>query len=131
MPPQINLKELYSMQDQKKKNRTVCFDHIIELCHRRIRTVCSYGGQNTFYEIPGILIGYPLYNIQDCIEYIIKTLRANGFLVQKLPPPNLFVIYISWDKTELATLQGPSRKTSALPPPNKVFPPKKTQLRLF
>jgi len=101
MPPQINLHELYGMQKKKTQNRTVCFDHIIELCHRRIRTIASYSGQNTFYEIPGIVIGYPLYDINECIHYVISALRQNGFLVQILPPPHIGVVYISWDPREL------------------------------
>ena len=100
-PPQINLQELYGMQKKKKQNRLLCFDHIIELCHRRIRTVASYSGQNTFYEIPGIVVGYPLYNLTECIEYVVASLRNNGFLVQVLPPPHIGVVYISWDPREL------------------------------
>jgi Family of unknown function (DUF5759) len=107
-PPQINLNELYSIQDQKKKNRSICFNHILELCHRRIRTVTTYGGLNTFYEVPGFVVGYPLYNIKDCMEYVVNALRKNGFLVQILPPPHLYVIYISWDKTEVKTIKGPA-----------------------
>jgi hypothetical protein len=112
MPPQINLQELYSMQKKKLQNRRKCFDHIIELCHRRIRTVSSYCGQNTFYEIPGFLVGYPLYNLNECIEYVVEALRKNGFLIQILPPPQIGVIYISWDPRELRP-----QKAIAPPPP--------------
>jgi len=94
------------MQKKKKQNRVACFDHIIELCHRRIRTVASYNGQNTFYEIPGIVVGYPLYNMTECIEYIVSSLRQNGFLVQILPPPHIGVVYISWDPRELQSKGG-------------------------
>jgi len=111
MPPQINLQELYSMQKKKLKNRSKCFDYIIELCHRRIRTVSSYCGQNTFYEIPGFVVGYPLYNLNECITYVVDALRKNGFLIQILPPPNISVIYISWDPREL-------KPQKALPPPS-------------
>ena len=113
MPPQINLQELYSMQKKKLQNRRKCFDFIIELCHRRIRTVSSYCGQNTFYEIPGFVVGYPLYNLSECIEYVVEALRKNGFLIQILPPPQVSVIYISWDPREL-------RPQKALPPPPPV-----------
>ena len=101
MPPQINLNELYGMMKKKEKNRNSCFDHIIELCHRRIRMVASYFGQNTFYEIPGIVIGYPLYNLNECIDYVVSSLRRNGFLVQILPKPHIGVVYISWNPVEI------------------------------
>ena len=117
MPPQINLQELYNMQKKKIKNRAKCFDHILELCHRRIRNVSSYSGQNTFYEIPGFVVGYPLYNLQECISYIVDALRKNGFLIQVLEPPHIGVIYISWDPRELMPKK-------ALPPSqNSIYTP--------
>ena len=101
MPPQININDLYSMQKKKAQNRTVCFDKILQLCHNRIKTIASFNGQNTFFEIPGFMIGYPLYNLNEALEYIINALRKNGFLVQLLPEPHIAVIYISWDPEEL------------------------------
>lgn len=101
MPPQININELYSIQKKKKQKRTICFDKILELCHNRIRTIAESNGLNTFYEIPGILAGYPLYNLEECLEYVVDALRKNGFLVQILPAPHVAVIYISWDPEEL------------------------------
>jgi hypothetical protein len=101
MPPQININELYSIQKKKKQKRTVCFDKILELCHNRIKYIAESNGQNTFYEIPGILAGYPLYNLYECLDYVVDALRKNGFLVQILPKPHIAVIYISWDPEEL------------------------------
>jgi len=101
MPPQINISELYSLQKKKKQQRTVCFDKILELCHNRIKSIAAISGQNVFYEIPGFLIGYPLYDLQECLDYIVDALRKNGFLIQILPKPHIAVIYISWDPEEL------------------------------
>ena len=102
------------------KNRSKCFDYIIELCHRRIRNVASYSGQNTFYEIPGLIIGYPLYNLQECITYVVDALRKNGFLIQILPPPNVGVMYISWDPRELHAQK--SIKSAAATGPPGILP---------
>ena len=113
------------MQKKKKENRLLVFDHIIELCHRRIRNVASYNGQNTFYEIPGIVVGYPLYSLWECVDYVVGALRKNGFLVQILPRPHIGVVYISWDPREL-------KPQKALPPPAPLKTAKKAStLRLF
>ena len=106
MPPHINLSELHSLHKQKKEVQTRSFDRVLELCHRRIRLVASHGGQNTFFEVPGIILGYPLYNLQLCTAYVVDALRADGFLVQLLPPPNVAVLYLSWDPKEI---RGPNR----------------------
>jgi len=101
MPPQINISELYSMQKKQAQKRTVCFDKILEMCHNRIKSIATINGQNTFYEIPAFLLGFPLYNLDECLNYIVHALRKNGFLVQILPKPHIAVIYISWDPEEL------------------------------
>lgn len=101
MPPQLTLAELYRMHKKKEVVRQVSFDRVLELCHRRIRTVASYGGMNTFFEIPGMIVGYPLYDVSACMNYIIDALRKNGFLVQILPPPHIGVVYISWEPHEV------------------------------
>lgn len=131
MPPQISLQELYKMKKDKDNIRTVCFDRVIELCHRRIRNIGSYGGLNTFFEIPGMLLGYPLYNIYECLDYVVNALRKSGFLVQILPPPHVCVIYISWNPDDLKAknkqkaIMPPPRPNSELPypPPSSLPPP--------
>lgn len=115
--PNISLSELYDMKKRKETNRTKSFDRIMELCHRRIRNIASYGGMNCFYEIPGVLVGFPLYNLEECIQYVVEKLRGTGFLVQLLPPPQIGVVYISWDPQEIKpkrpALMGPSGKSSS------------------
>lgn len=101
MPPsQLNINELYRMQKKRNEYKMISFEKILELCHKRIKTVATYGGLNTFYDIPGLLIGYPLYKIPECMNYIIEQLRKNGLLVQIL---NQYtgVLFISWDPNDL------------------------------
>jgi Family of unknown function (DUF5759) len=126
MSPHISLNELYNIQRDKQKNKTLCFDKILELCHRRIRNVASYNGLNTFYEIPGLLVGYPLFDVRDCLEYLVKSLRRSGFLVQILPPPHMAVVYISWDPAELE-----ERRPSLPQPAARQVPAPQRRLRLF
>ena len=97
----LTLTELYQVHRMKDHSKKISYQHVLELVHRRIRNVNSYGGMNTFYEIPGMLVGYPLYNLPDCQAFLVEQLRSSGFLVQILPPPHVCVLYISWDPKEL------------------------------
>lgn len=101
MQPQISLSELYSLKSKKDKVKHNTFNIIIQKIHNKIKMTASQGGMNIFYEIPYLLIGYPLYNINDCIEYILEALKKNGFLVQTLPHPNNNTIYISWKPSDV------------------------------
>ena len=97
---------------------------------------------NTFYEIPGLLVGYPLYNIYDCTDYVIEHLRKSGFVVQVLPPPQVCVLYISWDPNEIKpakkSLPAPTAtpllqnqsQTPSLPIPSRLsLPPPKKEVK--
>lgn len=101
MSPKISLQELYQYNKTKEKSKILCYERVLELCHRRLRTVAQYAGMQTFFEVPGILVGYPLYNLERCTEHVITSLRKSGFLVQLLPPPHIGVIFISWDPIDL------------------------------
>lgn len=99
--PQLSLSELYSMKNKKDKKKYDTFNIILEKCHSKIKHIASQGGLNIFFEIPYVLLGYPLYDINVCIEYIVDALRQNGLLVQILPHPNQNTIYISWRPTDV------------------------------
>jgi hypothetical protein len=97
----LTLNELYQVHRLKDVSKKASFKRVLELAHRRIRNVNGYGGLNTFFEIPGMMVGYPLYNIYECLNYVVEELRKAGFLTQILPPPHICVLYISWDPNEL------------------------------
>lgn len=99
--PQISISELYSMKNKKDKIKFNTFDVILGKCHAKIKNIAGQGGMNIFFEVPFVLLGYPLYDINECIDYIVDALRKNGLLVQILPHPNHNTIYISWKPTDI------------------------------
>lgn len=103
MPPQISLYDLYNLKKKKDTNKYIIFDKILEKCHRKIKNIAENGGTNIFFEIPFYELGYPLYNIHTCINYVTSLLKKNGLFVQIMPNPTFNIIYISWDTSDLST----------------------------
>ncbi len=101
MYPQISIAELYTLKNKKEEIKTRTFNIILEQCHKKIKTIASQGGLSVFFEIPFVMLGYPLYDINECIEYIVEALRKNGLLVQVLSNPNFNTIYISWKPADV------------------------------
>jgi hypothetical protein len=60
-------------------------------------------------EVPEYVCGFPLYDLNSCIKYLIDSLKVNGFLVKYYFPK---VLYISWDFEEI--------KNENKPPPPQV-----------
>ena len=98
----IDLYELIKIKENKEVKNLAVFNHILELCYKKIRHIAEYGGMCLYYKIPNIVIGYPIYNINNCIEFIVKQLKKSGLYVSVLPPPNNTYIYISWKISEIS-----------------------------
>lgn len=101
MAPQISLNTLYDIKNKKDNNKNVIFDEIILKSHKKIKEIAHQGGLSTFFEIPYVIIGKPLYKIRECIEYVVNALKKNGLLINVLPSPNNNIIYISWKPTDI------------------------------
>jgi hypothetical protein len=89
----LNIFDLYKSANDKKSNKKVQFEHVLTKCHSAIKNANKHH-QACFYEVPEVIIGIPLYNVTDCITYIIHGLKDNGFLVKYIYPKT---IYINWD----------------------------------
>jgi len=98
----ISLSELYDIKKKKENRNSIVFNHILEICNKKIKHIAEHGGMTLYYKIPPVIIGYPLYNYTICINYIIKELKLSGLYVIQLPEPNNNYIYISWKLDDLS-----------------------------
>jgi ABC-type transport system substrate-binding protein len=96
MSSKLSLYDLYEIKKKKDNKLNDAFNIILNLCHKKIKTIAEIGGQSLYYTIPPIIIGYPLYNYSTCMNYIISELKKSGLYVAVLPEPNNNNIYISW-----------------------------------
>ena len=91
----ININELHKINDERQKFKITVYDKILKKCHERIKFVSKTpkGANFCFYIVPNIVYGVPIYDINQCIVYIVSALIKNGFYIA-YTHPNL--IYISW-----------------------------------
>ena len=84
---------------KKKKetdiNRVNIYNKLLLKIHNKIKLSSRQRVDNEFcyFIMPEILIGYPNYNFQECLIYVLSCLEDDGFLT-KYVHPNL--ILISW-----------------------------------
>ena len=90
---QIDMKELYSTINQKTLRRMELYDSILKKCHSRI--LYNSGLQRTycFYQIPEFVIGTPLYDIGELRNYVMNSLKTNGFKILYIEPNWLFIYW--------------------------------------
>ena len=93
----ININDLYKRKEQRNQTREGIYKKVLEKCHNKIyHSSDKYISQEyTYFEIPNVLLGYPLFNKDECSKYIIQKLLKNGFTVKYLGSG---LIFICWKK---------------------------------
>lgn len=95
----LNILELHRTINERRLKKNECFDKVLDLCHKKIILQTNHSKLNCFYEVPLYVFGFPIYDLTQCIEYLISTLETEGFLVKYFFPKYL---YISWDFEEIS-----------------------------
>ena len=91
---QLNIHKLYESSRKKELKKFETFDKILQRCHNKITLYAENRKTECIYEVPGFIIGVPLYDINELREYLVSSLNKNGFILKQIPPN---WIYISWD----------------------------------
>lgn len=94
--PRIDIDDLYQTKQKIDMNRLELFNKLLKRIHSKIFFISKKRDQDNFcsYVMPEILIGYPNYNLAECLNYIMSTLKKDGFRCRYIHP-NLLMI--SWD----------------------------------
>ena len=98
----LNINELHGSIHRRKVKRLELYNSILEKIHHRIKYNADLEKTYCFYNIPGFIIGVPLYDIKELTTFIITALKKNGFKLLYIDPNWLF---ISWGIEETPTKQ--------------------------
>jgi len=81
-----------------KKNKFMeCFEKVIEICQVQITRAAENNFTHCIFEVPTFILGYPIYDINECIVYVLKRLKENDYQVSYFFPN---IIYIMWPVEE-------------------------------
>ena len=113
----IDISDLHRKTNELKTRKIKIYDEVLQKCHHRIKLVSKLTPLNqwSFYIIPKVLFGIPLYNLSECVEYLVKMLTENGFRVA-YTHPNLLLI--TWFETQTNTKKSTYNSTSNTDNPN-------------
>jgi hypothetical protein len=94
----INIFELHRTIHEKNQRKEECYEKVLEYCHKKITIAAENKKLRCVIDVPEYMYGYPLYNLNDCINFIINHMQKNGFLVNYYFPK---ILYVSWDFEEI------------------------------
>jgi Family of unknown function (DUF5759) len=94
----LNIFELNRKINDKKSKENISYEKVLEKCHKKILKSTNDCNLRTLVELPEHIYGYPLYDLNNCIKYVMDNLQNDGFIIQYFFPK---VLYISWDLDEI------------------------------
>ena len=89
----VKADELIKQQENKDNKKYITFARIYNNIEKKIVKASERNLYYTYYEIPQILIGYPMYYHKECYAYIDVKLKNDGFKTQEYLNN---IILISW-----------------------------------
>jgi len=104
----------YSIYDIKKeyyereKRRLAIYKKITSNCFKKIKLAVENDEFYCFYTIPEYIPGIPLFNMTDCVLFMLNELKSKGFVSRYVHP---FMLYVSWqvNKPVLRITEAPSQ----------------------
>ena len=90
----IDIYSLNKKRDQLRNKKINYYKKVLQKCYKKIKITADKPKSSCYFIIPTFTIGIPLYDLNDCIIYIKRTLEKQGFLTLFFKPNALF---ISWE----------------------------------
>lgn len=104
-----SISSLHTVKNEQQENKKSIMRIVLNKCIEKI-VYTNRHTDKTFviFEVPKLLIGYPSYDMQSCILYLLQKLSSAGYKVDFIEP---FYLYIDWTVRE----PTPPNNTPSLP----------------
>lgn len=102
-------KTIYKNNKKKEQQKVKTYNIILNKCEKKIRWHANNEQFQCFFEIPRFCLSCPLYNIDECVYFIMQKLKSK-FKVHYFSPNDLKnagicndeksvtgILYISWN----------------------------------
>lgn len=90
----LNPARLRNEVESRDARKIKIFEHILQMCNNKIMIANQQTDECCcIFICPSVVFGQPLFNLMDCIKYIMIKLVEKGFEVHLAIPNNIF---ISW-----------------------------------
>lgn len=93
----VNVKELEKKRKEKAERNHELYRGFFSEISVKIKNRDSLGHRNLIHRIPTVIIGFPLYDVNHAMLYVITKLNQNGFFVY---PWNDNYLYVDWSVIE-------------------------------
>ena len=109
----FNIQDIHKKQKEKEKNRIKIYESISSKCFKKIKETSLNEETCFFYNLPEYIPGLPLYNMTECVIFLLNLLHEKGFSARYCDG---FMIFISWNlpKPNLKLIENPKENKKSI-----------------
>ena len=89
----INVKDIRKIEEAKTRVRKETYKKIYEQFCRKIQNTVALGQKQVMLQVPPVLLGFPIYNIDSASVYLKRQLELSGFNTVLVSSG---ILYVSW-----------------------------------
>jgi hypothetical protein len=95
----LNINKLRNEVEERENKKYKIFETILEMCYQKILNINKKNNDyNCTFIVPNVVFGLPLYNVGDCVIFIMDKLVEKGFEIYFAAPTT---IHISWKPKDI------------------------------
>lgn len=117
MANQINVFDLHRLALVRRQKERDSFISVLEKCYSRIKRVNNIYRSQCDFDVPIMVAGRPLFDMETCIKFMIRNLTSNGFVVDFHPPRTLHISWGLHSRQSPPPIANASASAPALLPP--------------
>lgn len=88
-----SIQDIHKSQREKDKQRLKIYESILSKCYKKIKELSLHEEFFCLFPLPEYMPGYPIYNMTECVVFLLNSLHDKGFHARYVDP---FMIFISW-----------------------------------
>jgi len=91
--PLFSVNEIQKKAKERETNRHKIFYRISKKCFEKIKETSENDLTYCFFKVPEYIPGFPLFNMTQCVLYLLNILKEKGFHCRYVDG---YMIYITW-----------------------------------
>lgn len=103
IPRRTTLRDIQNRMLEKEQDKIQIYETVLNLIYARIEVAIQFNQIYCIYQIPEVIPGKPLFNMTQCILYIIHHFKQGGFEARYSHP---FTILVQWPQPNYMALQA-------------------------
>ena len=89
-----SINEIHKKQKEKERSRVKIYEGISAKCFKKIKETASNEETFCFFKMPEYIPGLPIYNMTECVIFLLNILHEKGFNARYC---DKYMIFISWN----------------------------------